>query len=460
MTNAALIMLIVVMVVVAVILTINWTVELSEKVAIWLNIPATIIVVLLLLVVAFNVYKDIQTHKKETRIVEEAVVEEDPMLASVPTDDLTPADIPAPANVLTDQEIEQKYNYAIILSKYGQPMNFNDHSLRMRETERYKATGFFDAVTYTDVPMDERKEEGWIESFLDDEIRSNPVYASGAFLALQELKIIGTGETASEWSQTYNLDRDEIFVWIGDLSADKLDALNDGEEVSLPLSAEYNEYSSYIAELLHGASNKGIHSTKEGWKILRQYGLDVDKEIIVESTKTDPYEFWVFEFLYKDGTKKYLGINTKDFRFLILDPPSAIPSKPAKPKPNPSPNPQPNPDPPQPNPQPTPQPGPHKNPDLRPGDHNDEPDDKGPGEFEPNEPAWPTTPTVFVGDDTSDRKPKDSDPVIAPGVEAIDENRPDYDQTPTHDTRYADVDGNVSSAESEPINDGGNTESF
>lgn len=402
----------------------------------------------------------------EPQTIEEvAIVTETIPVEPVAAPEPEPAEEPVKTVFYTDKEIEQLYNYSLVLADYGQPLDLNDHSFRMRESERYKATGFFDAVTYTDISEENRKADGWIEQFVSDEIRSNPIYASGAFLALQEIGVIGKDENASEWSKIYNENREKIFYWVdGNLTNDQIDAMNDGELVGLKLTPEYNEYASYIAELLSAKNNKGIHSTKEGWKVLRQYALDPDKEIIVESTKNDKYDFWVFEFLYKDGTKKYIGINCIDFRFLILDPPSNTPTPkkttttPKKPAPTPAPTPEPQPTPnPNPNPNPDPQPDPKPKcgtPDDSPN-AQDEIKDNQLTDFEPTKPEWPSTPTVIVGDDTSDRKPKDSEPVIDPTADVIDQNRPDYSPIPVHDTSYVDEStGQTYSAQSEPVNNG------
>lgn len=429
----SIILVLVIFALIVVFALLNSFIEMREKTAFIIN---TAEIILVGIGVIF-IMKDLN----KTTLIQQKTFAATPPTVSV-------AEVPvSPKNVLTDKEIEELYNYSIVLDKYGEPMSFKDSSLRIRESERFAATGFFDAVTYTTATEEEQKEEGWIESFVYDEIRSNPIYAQGAFLALQDIGIIGNeeDETISNWAKAYSEKMYDTFSFVGELNQDKIDALMDGEMVSLPLSDEYNMYSTFMAELLHGASNEGIHSTKEGWKVVKMFALDVDNEKIIEVEKSDPYEFWVFKFQYKDGTVKYIGINMKDFRFLILTPPTPKTSTPPTSKPDPKPN-TPDPDNPDPNnPDPN-NPEPVKDPDDRPGPKDDEPDDKGPGNYEPTEPDWPSTPTVIVGDDTSDREPPvENPPVIDPTADAIDQNKPGNDPTPIHD-------GGVPT--SDPINDG------
>lgn len=456
MTNAILIVLAVAGILVIAAGTVNALFEFNQKWAAIINISAVLMIIAALFWVGITIYNDSNESNQEIVVetIEEAEFAEEP--AELEPTEVASEDIPSPGNLKTDIDIEKAYNYSIIVSKYGEPMNFNDHSLRVRESERFEATGFFDAVTYSTATDEEKKADGWIENFVYDEVRSNPIYASGVFQALKEIGIIGKNGQISDWAKAYEEKMTDTFGFVGELTPDKLDALNDGEEVTLPLSDEYNEYSSYMVELLHGASNEGIHNVKEGWKVLKQYALDPDNEIIVSSTKNDKYDFWVFKFLDKDGTERYIGVNVKDYRILILSKPTVTPKKatpktPATPKPTvtptPTPQPTPKPDPqPTPKPDPKPDPQPQKNPDDRPGPHDDEPDDKGPGTFEPTKPEWPSTPTIIVGDDPG----KDLPPVIDPSADVIDQNKPDYEPIPVHESSYSDG----SNSTTDPVNNG------
>lgn len=330
--------------------------------------------------------------------------------------------------VITDLDFENLFDYPDIVAKFGEPMLFNQHSLRNHIEERMEATGFADAVTYSEAEPEEKAEDGWIEQFVIDETRSNPIYADMMYSALAE---IGIMTEQSAWSQDYALNRDDPYYWVEgvvklddgtyELPEEVYEKLLNNENVNV--SEEFNWYSSELVWLFElNSKNLGIKNTKDGWKVVKMYSLDADAQRIVELEKTDKYDFYVFEFDWKDGTKKYLGINTIDYRILILEP--TTPTTTPKPKPAPTPTPTTTTTP------VTPDCGTAQNSPDAPSEGKD----NNLTDYEPTQPDWPDTPTIISGQPGSGKADIDTDaPPAVTDADGMDQNSVDDSKTPTAD---------------------------
>ncbi len=294
--------------------------------------------------------------------------------------------------VLTDEEIASLFSDGVIYAKFGEPRKFKDSSLLVRADERFAATGLSDAVTFNFFDT----ETDWVSN----ELRSNPIFASGVYNALNEIGIVGK----SEWAKAYEENKDEWSHWISkEYTSEEIEAIKKGEG-EVKMSDEYNGISSRLALLVKNSNDLGKQSLKDGWTIKKHWGLDAETETLFESTKLEKYDFYVLEYVFKDGTKKYIGINAVDGRAMLIEPATVKVGKVVKVTPKVTPKPTPIiPDDPvpdkDPDPTPTPTPGggdpdgkdPQQGPDAKGnapigGVGEDGVDDPGPGELQPTEP--------------------------------------------------------------------------
>lgn len=213
---------------------------------------------------------------------------------------------------LTDDEIRTKY-----AAIWGDPLKpsstFSKFEERQKAIEAKIGKKFRDAVTYNFVDVNGNPQ-------IEYELLKNPIYLQGLRKALAE---IGLDDTICVWGKDFSDDWQKYV---------------DGK--TLRLSDDYQLMAGrYIFEL-SAAKYLGKQSPKD-WKIVKHFPLDPEKEIILESTADDPYEFYLYEFTFdKAGNdRRYIGINVVDGRFEVLEKKEASKNTKKKPVPTSTPKP-------------------------------------------------------------------------------------------------------------------------
>ncbi len=325
----------------------------------------------------------------------------------------------------TCEAIEVEYLKGV----YGNQRVFNPKSTLAGYYEiRIAETGLNDAVTYG---IDETS-----NSWLCEEILSNPIYLQDAILCFEEIYPM-MSETA----------------WVkGVMEKDYRDQTVIAEDGTIYVALGTHIAGCRVMELISGAEYLGVY---DNYKVVCHFPLDPAAERPYKSEVAEKYhEFHVFRLTEdKEGRVYYFGINNKDWRFAILNPPATPnPPKPVPPTPPITPNP---PTPPTPTPS-----DPPKDPSDIPqgGDltqSDDGRDDNGPGEWKPepthvdqdNDPSNDTiisTPTPAPA------------PVPSPGDQSntvIHSNEPDNNPIPANNNGNYEGGGNLSNETSSGVVD-------
>jgi hypothetical protein len=335
---------------------------------------------------------------------------------------------------MTCEAIECDY----LKGKYGNQRVFNPKSTLAGYYEaRVEATGLNDAVTYG-INEDSN-------SWLCEEILSNHIYLQDAILCFEGIYPM---MSETDWVKEV-MDKDY---------RDQTVIAEDG--------TIYVAYGTHIAgcrvmELIAGAEYLGVY---DNYKVVCHFPLDPAAEKPYRSEVAEKYhEFHVFRLPEdKEGRVFYFGINTRDWRFAILNPPAnPNPPKPVPPVPPITPNP---PTPPTP---PTPPSDPPKDPSDIPqgGDltqSDDGRDDNGPGEWKP-EPTHvdqdnnPSNDTIITQPSTpSTPSTPTPAPVPTPGDQSntvIHSNEPDNTPIPSNNNGNYEGGGNLSNETSSGVVD-------
>lgn len=336
--------------------------------------------------------------------------------------------------VVTEEDIDRNYNDQTLLAIYGERRVFNGASTLSHASARAEATGFYDAVTYGFTGS------GWVI----EEMLNNPIYLMDVDACLHELGIVGE----SEWAQAFEAN-DNYEDWIEYTNGNWY------------VTQKYHLIACRYAEIVKCANYLGVYSDKD-YTLDKHWPLNAETETIYEETKPETYDFYVFSFVFKDGTEIYFGINTIDGRWATITtvtppdptpttpPATPTPTTPEEPTPTttpppatPTPTPTPTTPPPAtPTPTPTPVPkDPASNPVAQgnaPIGGQVDPDDDGPGELDPE-------PTMNPNPIQADPTPvPTSTPASTPASTPETTPSPEPTATPTPETPIPISDGRVS----------------
>lgn len=270
---------------------------------------------------------------------------------TAPTATVTPTPTTSPAENAKDLEDQvSSFTDAALLKKYGTRLYFSPSSTLAHLSARSEVTGIFDAVNYNFT----NSGDGWLVM----ELLSNPIYLMDCDKALEELGLVTDADWAKKFRETEDYN-------------DYIELVNGNWMVS----KEYHLMACRYAEVIKAGNF--YEETVDDWKVIKHWPLNPTEEKVIESTEEEKYhEFYVIEFEFKDGTVKYLGINTLDGRFAVLEKTSKKTSKTTK----------------KPVVTPTPKCEPENIPDNKGnapvgGTGTDGVDDLGPGVYQPTEPV-------------------------------------------------------------------------
>ena len=201
----------------------------------------------------------------------------------------TPTPTPAPS-----EKDVTSISDELLLKKYGSTLpEFNPNSTKVKEGERTKKTGIFDAVDYD-------MEEGLIRHYLSD-----PISLSGADLALREVKVVGQSDWAKKFHESFTPVTTEWWErWV-----------EKGADGKFYVTKEY-----YLIAARYCCIIEGLQYYTEANKtqVVCHFPLNVEMEVCYKSKKQENHPFWVYVIRFKDGRKIYIGINKVDYRWAIL----------------------------------------------------------------------------------------------------------------------------------------------
>ena len=344
-----------------------------------------------------------------------AAANDGPTVTVTTTPTTTPAPTTAPAEEQQTTKVDEllklvsTFDDEALLYNFGAPRQFDPRSTLAYLDKRSAATGILDAVTYNLTATG--------NNWLVDNMLANPIYVQGADLMFRKLGII-----------------DETTAW-AKAEDDFNKAIERKEDGKWYVTLEQHLTAAKYTMLLTAA--KYLDEPVDNFKLIEHYPLDPDREVVITSTEPEKYEFYLFQFETKDGSKSYFGINKLDGRFAVFERVKAAPKPTATPKPTSTPKPSPTP-----TPQPTPTPTPKPTPEVDPDKDKDADTDKDPKDGE-------TDPDPTKGLDKDPGKIPDNQgnaPIGGTGTDGVDDLGPGpyqpfepvhVDQTPSHedDTR-------------------------
>lgn len=236
----------------------------------------------------------------------------------------TPTSVPDKPSI-TEEEVGS-YTDSELLAMFGGPREFKRTSTKIDIGPRVEKTGFIDGVTY-DLPeydtTEEMSESDKLKYRLCEELLSNPIYATGVDEFLREAEIIGHSTWAEEFNKAYNPTTTE---WWETLI-----------EKDSTTGKWYNKMDHHLRMCRYACFIQGLTYVGEvdSTKVICHFPLDPEMEVCFKSENDEKYAFWVYKYVYKDGTEIYIGINKFDYRWaLIPKPPTPTPTN--SPTPTPS----------------------------------------------------------------------------------------------------------------------------
>ena len=341
--------------------------------------------------------------------------EEAPVAPTTPTATATPSVTPTeePKNL---EEKVSSFTDEALLKTYGTRKYFSPSSTLAFLDARSEVTGIYDAVNFNFT----KSGDGWLTL----ELLSNPIYLMDCDRALEELGLVTEAAWAKEFRNT-----DDYNDYIEKVGSNWM------------VTEEYHLMACRYAEVIK--AGKFWEETVDDWKVVKHWPLNPTEEKVESSTEEEKYhEFYVIEFEFKDGNVKYLGINTLDGRFAVLEKTSKKTSKTTK------------------KPVATPTPAPKCEPENIPDNKGNAPvggtgtdgvDDLGPGVYQPTEPVHVEKDNNKDNDTRVEVPIRNNDPEIK-----VDSNEPNnapivVDPTTTYVNPNT---GNNSLIINDPVNDG------